>query len=53
MTALAGENALQWLFSISTPRLRRASKQENPALRGQPVFVAQMLTESAVVSASQ
>jgi DNA polymerase-4 len=39
---------VQWLFLDLNAFFASCEQQENPALRGQPIIVVQVLTESAV-----
>ena len=46
------DNAVQWLFLDLNAFFASCEQQENPALRGQPVIVVQVLTDSAVAIAA-
>ena len=46
------ENAVQWLFLDLNAFFASCEQQENPALRGKPVIVVQVLTDSAVAIAA-
>jgi DNA polymerase IV len=52
MNAQAAENPVQWLFLDLNAFFASCEQQENPALRGKPVIVVQMLTETAVAIAA-
>jgi DNA polymerase-4 len=52
MNASTTNHAVQWLFLDLNAFFASCEQQENPALRGQPVIVAQTLTDSAVAIAA-
>ena len=52
MNASTADNAVQWLFLDLNAFFASCEQQKNPALRGQPVIVIQMLTDSAVAIAA-
>jgi DNA polymerase-4 len=52
MNTSTPDNAVQWLFLDLNAFFASCEQQENPALRGQPVIVVQVLTDSAVAIAA-
>jgi DNA polymerase IV len=52
MNMLTADNPVQWLFLDLSAFFASCEQQEAPALRGKPVIVVQMLTDSAVAIAA-
>src|SRR6202521_1835961 len=52
MNASMTENAVQWLFLDLNAFFASCEQQENPPLRGKPIVVVQVLTDSAVAIAA-
>src|SRR5205085_7101220 len=52
MNTSTAENPVQWLFLDLNALFASCEQQEDPALRGKPVIVVQMLTKSAVAIAA-